>query len=321
MNGITIGQYIPGDSWLHKLDPRVKMLLTIIWIVIIFLIPNIYFMLGLLALYLILFFSTRLPIIRVIKGIKPVLFLLTFTFILQILYTRSGTLLYTFHFHFGLYHLLMIIGIIVIYFLTSKYIPFKFLYLLIAFVACFAVQIIDFNNLIFVDYTVDIFDGGLIQGAFIFLRIVLMIGITSLLTFSTMSTDINNGLQSLLSPLAKIKVPVGSISMVFSLTLRFIPLLFDETNKIIRAQASRGVDFSEGSLREKVTQIVSLLIPMFVISFSKAEDLANAMETRGYIVGAKRSRYDELKLKYFDYIAVVFTILLFAGAICLNVLL
>ena len=298
-----------------------KMLLTIIWIVIIFLIPNIYFMLGLLALYLILFFSTRLPIIRVIKGIKPVLFLLTFTFILQILYTRSGTLLYTFHFHFGLYHLLMIIGIIVIYFLTSKYIPFKFLYLLIAFVACFAVQIIDFNNLIFVDYTVDIFDGGLIQGAFIFLRIVLMIGITSLLTFSTMSTDINNGLQSLLSPLAKIKVPVGSISMVFSLTLRFIPLLFDETNKIIRAQASRGVDFSEGSLKEKVTQIVSLLIPMFVISFSKAEDLANAMETRGYIVGAKRSRYDELKLKYFDYIAVVFTILLFAGAICLNVLL
>ena len=278
-------------------------------------------MLGLLALYLILFFSTRLPIIRVIKGIKPVLFLLTFTFILQILYTRSGTLLYTFHFHFGLYHLLMIIGIIVIYFLTSKYIPFKFLYLLIAFVACFAVQIIDFNNLIFVDYTVDIFDGGLIQGAFIFLRIVLMIGITSLLTFSTMSTDINNGLQSLLSPLAKIKVPVGSISMVFSLTLRFIPLLFDETNKIIRAQASRGVDFSEGSLKEKVTQIVSLLIPMFVISFSKAEDLANAMETRGYIVGAKRSRYDELKLKYFDYIAVVFTILLFAGAICLNVLL
>lgn len=321
MNGVTIGQYIPGHSWLHRLDPRNKIILTVLWIVLIFLVPNIYFMLGLLALYIILLLTTRLPIIKFIKGIRPVLFLLCFTFVLQVIYTKSGDLLYTFKFHLGLYHILIIVGLLIIYFLTAKYIPFKFSYILLLFIACFGIQLIYFKDFNFIDYNLDIFSGGLVQGSFIFLRIVLMIGVTSLLTFSTMSNDINNGLQSILSPLSYIKVPVGTISMIFSLTLRFIPLLYDETNKIMRAQASRGVDFQEGSLKSKVTQIISLLIPMFVLAFNKAEDLANAMETRGYIVGEKRSRYDELKFKLADLIAFVFTILLFAGVIVLNVLL
>lgn len=321
MNSVTIGQYIPGSSWLHKLDPRIKIILTILWIILIFIVPNIYAMLGLLGLYLVLFFTTRLPFIKIVKGIKPILFLLTFTFILQIIYTKSGSLLYTFNFHFGLYHLLIILALVGIYIFTNKYIPFKYLYLIIIFIACFAIQLIDFHQFRWGNYKLDVFEGGLIQGSFIFLRIVLMVGITSLLTFSTMSIDINNGLQAILSPLALIKIPVGTFAMMFSLTLRFIPLLFDETNKIMKAQASRGVDFNEGSLKEKITQIISLLIPMFVISFNKADDLANAMETRGYIVGAKRSRYDELKLKARDYIAISFSALLFAGVILLNVLL
>ncbi len=321
MNGITIGQYIPGNSWLHRLDPRNKIILTIIYMVLIFIIPNIYAMIGLLGLYILLYLTTRLPIKRFIKGLKPILFLLTFTFILQVVYTKSGDLLYTFHFHFGLYQLLMIIALVLIYFFTAKYIPLRFLYLLTIFILCFVVQLFDFKTLMFGHYNFEIYSGGLIQGSFIFLRIVLMVGITSLLTFSTMSNDINNGLQSILSPLAKIKVPVGTISMIFSLTLRFIPLLFDETNKIMRAQASRGVDFAEGSIKSKVTQIISLLIPMFVLAFNKADDLANAMETRGYIVGEKRSRYDELKLQAVDFVAVGVTIILLAGVITLNVLL
>ncbi len=321
MNGITIGQYIPGDSWLHKLDPRVKIILTILWLVITFIIPNIYVMTVFLVLFVILFFTTKLPFSRIIKGIRPVLFLLLFTFVLQVIYTNTGTLLYTFNFHFGLWSLLIIIAILVIYFLTSKYIPYKFSYLILVLVACFGVQLIEFKTYNFADYNLDIYEGGLLSGGFIFLRITLTIGITSLLTFSTMSIDINNGLQSILSPLAKIKIPVGVFSMIFSLTLRFIPLLYDETNKIMRAQASRGVDFNEGRLKDKVTQIVSLLIPMFVISINKAEDLANAMETRGYIVGGKRSRYDELKLMSRDFIAIIFSLLLLIGAITCNVLL
>ena len=126
-----------------------------------------------------------------------------------------------------------------------------------------------------------------------------------------MSTDINNGLESLLSPLKKIKIPVGEFAMIISLTLRFIPMLYQETNKIMKAQASRGVDFTEGSLKSKINQIISLLIPMFVMSFNKAEDLANAMETRGYVVGAKRSRLDVLKLKVKDYISFSISIIIF----------
>lgn len=319
MNGITIGQYIPGNSWLHKLDPRIKIILTIILMVVIFVIPNIYIMIGLVVLYLILYLTTKLPFMRFIKGLKPILFLLTFTFILQIIYTRSGNLLYTFIFYFGLYHLLILIGIVIIYLFTAKLIPFKFLYFLLMIILIFGIQLIKIDHMLFGSYKLDVFSGGLIQGGFIFIRMVLMIGITSLLTFSTMSIDINNGLESLLSPLAKIKIPVGTLAMIFSLTLRFIPLLFDETNKIMRAQASRGVDFSEGSLKNKVTQIISLLIPMFILAFNKAEDLANAMETRGYIVGGKRTRYDELKLHIPDFIALSVTIILFVGAIISNV--
>ena len=138
-----------------------------------------------------------------------------------------------------------------------------------------------------------------------------MIGTTSLLTLSTMTTDINNGIEAVLSPLKLIKVPVGVFSMLISLTLRFIPTLLGESQKIMNAQASRGVDFSEGTLKEKVTQIVSLLIPMFVISFKRAEDLADAMESRGYIIDAKRTKLDELKLKEVDFISMIIMFTLF----------
>ena len=137
-----------------------------------------------------------------------------------------------------------------------------------------------------------------------------MIGITSLLPLSTMSTDINNGLEAVLAPLKIIKVPVGVFAMLISLTLRFIPTLLEESKKIMNAQASRGVDFQEGSLKDKVNQIISLLIPMFVISFKRAEDLSNAMEARGYIIGAKRTKLDELKLRWRDYLSYTISFIL-----------
>lgn len=311
MNNIIIGQYIKGDSWLHKLDPRNKIVLTILWIVTIFLIPNIYGMLVMLGLYLIMFFTTGLPISKVIKGLRPILFLLIFTFVLQVIYTKEGNLLYTFHFQIGLYQFLMIIGIVLIYLGTRKIVPIKLLYFLILVVGIFLLQLIHVDSFVWANYDFLIYEGGLIQGSFVFLRIILMIGITTLLTLSTMSTDINNGLESLLSPLKKIKIPVGEFAMIISLTLRFIPMLYQETNKIMKAQASRGVDFTEGSLKSKINQIISLLIPMFVMSFNKAEDLANAMETRGYVVGAKRSRLDVLKLKVKDYISFSISIIIF----------
>lgn len=319
LQNITIGQYVPGDSWIYKLDPRMKIFLTVALMVVLFLIPNIYIMLGALGLFIILFLSTKIPFMKMIRGLKPILFLMVFTFILQTVYNQKGTILYTFTFNLGLYQSLMILGILAFYFLTKKYIPIKFVYFLIALVSIFLVQLPKFNALHFLSYNYVIYTDGLISASFIFLRVVLMIGLTSLLTFSTMNTDINNGFEALMSPLKVIHFPVGTMAMMLSLTLRFIPTLIGETDKIMKAQASRGVDFEEGNLKQKVQQIVSLLVPMFVVSFSKAEELANAMEVRGYVIGAKRTKLDKLELKTGDYIALAVFIALLVGVICARI--
>jgi energy-coupling factor transport system permease protein len=138
--------------------------------------------------------------------------------------------------------------------------------------------------------------------------------LTSLLTFTTMTTDLNYGIESLLKPLKVVKVPVDVIAMMLSLTLRYIPTLLGETEKIMKAQASRGVDFKESKFKDKVVQIISLLIPVFVISFKRAEDLGNAMEVRGYVIGAKRTRVDEYSIKFTDVFTIILS-LVFLGLI------
>ncbi len=316
MNNITFGQYVPGNSWLYKLDPRTKVLLSILLIVVIFIIPNLYGMLIALGMFVVIFLSARISAIRVIKGLRPILFLLCFTFVLQLIYNKEGDLLYTFPMEIGLFQCVIILGILIIYFITKKYIPFKLIYSLLVLASVFVVLWqTRFNSFVFTNFDFDIYEGGLNQACFVFIRIVIMIGITTLLTISTMSTDINNGLEWLLTPLKYIGIPVSVISMTFALTLRFIPTLLEESKKIMNAQASRGVDFNEGSLGEKVTQIISLLVPMFVISFKRAEDLSNAMEARGYVIGAERTRLDELKFRALDVVCFVVSLAFLAIAI------
>ncbi len=302
MNNITIGQYVPGNSWIYKLDPRTKVILTILSIVVIFLIPSFYGILIALGIFILIFLSTRVSILRVIRGLKPLIFLLGFTFLLQLIYNRDGILLYTFDMQIGLFQTLIMLGIVIVYFLTKKYIKLKFLWTLLMLASIFFVLWFSrFDLLIWSDFKFEIYDSGLKNATFVFVRIFIMIGITSLLTLSTMSMDINNGLEWLLAPLKLIRIPVSVFSMTIALTLRFIPTLYEESRKIMNAQASRGVDFQEGRLKDKVSQIISLLIPMFVISFRRAEDLSNAMEARGYVIGAKRTKLDELKFRLLDY--------------------
>ncbi len=304
MNNIMLGQYVDGNSWIYKMDPRAKVLLTILLIVVIFIIPNLYGMLIAFGVFLVVFLSTRVSILRVVRGLKPLLFLLVFTFILQLIYNTDGKLLYTFHMQIGLFNLLILLGILFFYFFTKKFIKFKIIYALIVLTGEFLVLwLVKFDLLCWSNFDFHVYDSGLKNASFVFLRIIMMIGITSLLTLSTMSMDINNGLEWILAPLKLIKIPVSVFSMTIALTLRFIPTLYEESKKIMNAQASRGVDFQEGKLKEKVTQIISLLIPMFVISFRRAEDLSNAMEARGYCIGAKRTKLDELKFRWRDYIA------------------
>lgn len=320
LDNIVIGQYIPGTSWIYKLDPRIKIVGSILLIVALFLVPNLYVLLGFLAVFLIGFITTGISLIKLIKGLSGLLFLLVFTFLLQLFYSTDGPLLTTWHFQISWYHILMFVGLFLLFLLTRKYILHKVLYFFFLVVIAFVLQAVVHFDTSLMHYNALIYQQGLEKASFVFIRIVIMIGITTLLTFSTMSTELNTGLYCLLKPLKYIKVPVGVISMMFSLTLRFIPTLLEETKKIIKAQASRGIDFANGKLKDRVVQIISLLIPMFVVSFKRAEELADAMEARGYVIDAPRTELNVLKLRYYDYIGLVVLFGILGAAIYLNVI-
>ena len=312
MNNMTIGQYIPGNSWLHHLDPRIKMMSLIMLLISIFLIPiqgnqvDLSMLAGYLLLTILLIMSSQIPILKVLQGLRPILFLLTFTVLIQILIVTPNekvalTQSVTFYLSWSS------IGVLFVWFMfyqwSKKWIRFKTLYFLLSvFVVFFIQYMLPFGNVF--DYEVVLYEETVLRALFIFFRIVIIIMLTSLLTFTTMTTDIKDGLEGILLPLKWMKVPVDVLAMMVSLTLRYIPTLLIETNKIMKAQASRGVDFKEASLKEKVTQVISLLIPVFVISFKRAEDLANAMEVRGYVIGQKRTKIDVLKIKHTDFISL-----------------
>jgi len=318
MNNITIGQYIPGNSWLHRLDPRMKLLSLIIILVGTFLIPisakliSLLSMVALFVIIVVLTISTGVPMKKVLNGLKPIVFLLTFTFFIQLFYVREGKLLLgPITMYISLTSILGIILFIVFYNMTKKMIRFRVMYFFFAAIMVFVIQAL-LPYVAFTTYNISIYDQGLLRAGFIFLRITNVIMITSLLTFTTMTTDLNYGMESLMKPLKVIKVPVDVIAMMLSLTLRYIPTLLGETEKIMKAQASRGVDFKESKFKEKVIQIVSLLIPVFVISFKRAEDLGNAMEVRGYVIGAKRTKIDQYQMGFADYLSLFASILILA---------
>ncbi|QWB95989.1 energy-coupling factor transporter transmembrane protein EcfT [Mycoplasmatota bacterium] len=331
MNQIMIGRYIPGTSWLHKLDPRIKLLSIVLYLVTIFLVPLsqektelIYSLIGLSALLVIILVITKsanISIMQMLKGLKSIIVLLTFTFIIQLFSVKTGSLVMPpVTMSISLSSIAAIIALIVMYQVTKKYIKFRILYFFVIVFLAFYVQsflpYVEFTN-----YELEIYDVGLLRSGLIFLRITTIIITTSLLTFTTMTTDLNYGVESLLKPLTYIKVPVDIFAMLLSLTLRYIPTLLIETEKIMKAQASRGVDFNESSLKEKVVQIISLLIPVFVISFNRYEDLANAMEVKGYVIGAKRSKIDQYHMGFNDYFTMVMSLLLLGSMIGLKVML
>ena len=326
MNNITIGQYIAGDSWLHKLDPRVKLFSLVILLVATFLIPvspnliPLLTMLAILVLVIGLTISSKIPLRKVLNGLKPIVFLLTFTFVIQLFYVKTGQLvLGPFDMFISLSSIAAIILFLVFYNVTKKHIKFRILYFFFAVFVIFLLQaLLPYISL--TSYTIEIYDQGLLRAGFIFLRITNVIILTSLLTFTTMTTDLNYGIEALLKPLKIVKVPVDMIAMMLSLTLRYIPTLLIETEKIMKAQASRGVEFKESTFKEKISQIISLLIPVFVISFKRSEDLGNAMEVRGYVIGAKRTRIDEYIISTKDILTIVMSAVILAAVIYTRVI-
>ncbi len=156
------------------------------------------------------------------------------------------------------------------------------------------------------------------QTVYILGRLVFMIMITTLLTATTAPLDLTLGLEDLLSPFRKIGVPSHVIAMMISIVLRFIPTLIEDTQRIMQAQASRGVDLDEGSIKEKIQGIISMILPLFVSAFQRAEDLADAMEARGYYPGKVRTRYKQLKIRPSDYLGLLICIGVLVSVIMIN---
>ena len=250
MEKMIFGRYIPGDSPIHRMDPRSKIVSIFIFICIVFLANNVYTY-GLLTLFVVfIVYLTKLKLSFLLNGLRPVLYLIIFTFFLQLFFTREGDIIFSLGF-------------------------------------------------------INIYEMGLKQAIFISLRFFLLVLVTSLLTLTTTPITLTDGIESLLHPLKKIKFPVHELALMMSISLRFIPTLMDELDKIMKAQIARGVDFSSGSIKARIQAIVPLLIPLFVSSFKRAEELATAMEARGYRGGEGRTKYRLLEWKWLDTLSII----------------
>lgn len=308
MNGkIVFGQYYNSNSWIHRLDPRVKIATVILLMICLFIVKSILVLICYLVFLLILIITSKVPLTKFFNSIKMMTFVLILTFFLQLLFRKDGELLYSLDFNLTFLSIALILLSITLWILFSKHIKyFKNFFLIILILLLFAFQyFVGFGGLI-TTYTIDIYDSGFITGAYVILRIIALVVISSLLTLTTTPTELNNGLERMLRFLNIFKIKVSILTMMISIALRFIPTLINESDKILKAQASRGSDFSEGRFKDRVFQIVSLIVPMFVIAYKRAYDLADAMEARGYVPDRKRSSIYVLKYQYKDYFVYLF---------------
>ena len=262
LKDITLGQFFPGNSLAHKLDPRTKLILTVVYIVGLFCAES-FLSYGLMAALLIA--GVRVSGVApkaLVRGLKPVLFIICFTAVLNLFYT-PGEELVSFW----------------IFTITKE---------------------------------------GVLTAFFMVLRITMLIMGTFLLTYTTSPISLTDGMESLLNPLKKIRVPVHELAMMMSIALRFIPTLIEETDKIMSAQKARGADFESGNVIQKARALIPILVPLFVSAIRRAEELAVAMECRCYHGGEGRTKLHVLKYEGRDLIALTLGVLITAGIIALR---
>lgn len=168
-------------------------------------------------------------------------------------------------------------------------------------------------------FGLSIYSAAVFQTLYIMIRLILMVFLTTILTATTKPLDLTLGIEDLLKPFQRFHVPAHEIAMMISIALRFIPTLIEETQRIMKAQASRGVDLETGKFLEKIKAMLSLIVPLFVSAFQRAEDLAYAMEARGYIPNRPRTRYKQLAMKSCDYILICISLILMISMVCINV--
>ncbi len=260
---LTIGQHYPVDSPVHELDPRVKIIITFIFIISLFLIESFATYLIVVAFLAAAIIISKVPIKFVIRGLRPILMIIIITFIINLLMT-----------------------------------PGKILF-----------------QLGFIKIT----EEGLKQAGFMAIRLTLLIMGTSLLTLTTSPIILTDGIEALLKPFKRFGLPAHELAMMMTIALRFIPTLMEETEKIMKAQKSRGADFESGNIMSRAKNLVPLLVPLFISAFRRADELAMAMEARCYRGGENRTRMRQLKILKGDYVASAIFALYFAAIIIVKV--
>jgi len=321
MKSVIIGQYIPGKGLFYRLDPRTKIVAVFLIMIAVFLLETITQLLIGFGLAIMFLLIGRISIIKVIKGLKPIMILLIFTFIFQIILNRDGEMLVNHKMYLTVYTALFIIGAFIIWRILVKFSNFRFtLFFLFIASIYFILRYVDFGYQLLNPFNFQVYEAGLRMSFFVVVRLLIIITLSTLLTLTTKPTDLTQGLEKLMHPLKKIGFNSEDFALIISISLRYIPTIFDEANKIMLAQASRGADFSEGKLKDKLKQVISLLVPMFIIAFMRSEELANAMESRNFVPGNKRTRINELIFSYRDVIATSVSVLILASAIVLKVI-
>ncbi|MBR4016327.1 MAG: energy-coupling factor transporter transmembrane protein EcfT [Oscillospiraceae bacterium] len=262
LKDITLGQYFPGNSVIHRLDPRTKLVALIVYIVILFTAGN-WISYGCVFLFLSTCIAvSRIPVKAFVRGMKPLVLILIFTGILNLFFTTGETVLVAF-------------------------------------------------------WRITITLEGVERAIFMMSRILMLISATFLLTYTTSPVSLTDGMESLLNPLKKIRLPVHELSMMMCIALRFIPTLIEETDKIISAQKARGADFETGKLMQRVKALVPVLVPLFIGAFRRADELATAMECRCYQGGDGRTKMKMLRFKRNDIWTFFVMASLLAGMIVL----
>ena len=263
LRDITLGQFFPGTTIVHRLDPRTKLLLTVVYIAALFTAKDyISYSVMLVALVTCIALS-RIRLSALLRGLRPLVMIIAITAIINLFYAK-GTVLVSFW----------------VFTITYE---------------------------------------GVKTAVFMAVRIIMLIMGTFLLTYTTSPIALTDGLERLMGPLKKLRVPVHELSMMMSIALRFIPTLIEETDKIMSAQKARGADFETGKLTERARALLPIIVPLFVSAFRRAEELAVAMECRCYNGGVGRTRMKQLIFGWQDYAALILGALLLAGIIVLAV--
>lgn len=260
LRDITLGQFFPGKSPLHRMDPRAKILWTLFYIILLFFVNNYWGFLiyGAFTLFVIAHSGIRPRLI--FSGLKPILFLLIFTALLNVFLSGGETVLFKF------------------WILTAT-------------------------------------KEGIYAAGIMVLRLVFLVLGSSLLTFTTSPIVLTDGIEHLLMPFTKIGLPAHEIAMMMSIAIRFIPTILEETDKIMKAQTARGADFESGNIFRRAKAMIPLLIPLFISAFRRADELAMAMECRGYRGGKGRTKLHVLAYSKVDFLTIPIAAVLCASII------